>query len=49
MERLTKAKAGQRLRQEGQVRDGIEISVNGERTRIDLKRYSRGEPVTVYA
>jgi p-hydroxybenzoate 3-monooxygenase len=30
------------------VRDGIAISINGERSRIDLKHYSGGKSLTVY-
>ena len=45
---LHEAGAGDRLRLEGQVHNGIEISLDGNRTRIDLKRLSGGKSVTVY-
>lgn len=45
---LAKAKADYRLKSEAQIHHGIEVSVNGNRKRIDLKKFSGGKSVTVY-
>ena len=45
---LAEAGTDQRLRREGLVHEGIDISFGGERHRIDLKRLSGGRTVTVY-
>ena len=48
VELLKQAKADYRLQKEGQIHEGLELSINGERSRIDLKHYSGGKFVTVY-
>ena len=48
VELLKQAKADYRLQKEGQIHEGLELSINGERSRIDLKHYSGGKSVTVY-
>lgn len=45
---LGEAGVGHRVAAGGQVHEGIEISLNGKRSRIDLKHYSGGKAVTVY-
>ena len=45
---LHKAKAADRLFEEGLIHDGIEIIFNGIRYRIDLKGLTGGSVVTVY-
>ena len=45
---LNRAKADHRLKEEGQIHEGLELSINGQRSRIDLKRYSKGKSVTIY-
>ena len=45
---LHEAGVGDRVGSEGQVHEGIEISLAGCRTRIDLKQLSNGKAVTVY-
>ena len=48
VELLKQAKADYRLQKEGQIHEGLELSINGERSRIDLKHYSEGKSVTIY-
>ena len=48
VELLNRAKADHRLKEEGQIHEGLELSINGQRSRIDLKRYSKGKSVTIY-
>jgi len=45
---LREAGVGARVAAEGQVHGGIEISLAGRRSRIDLKRLTAGKAVTVY-
>ena len=45
---LGQAKADNRLQSNAQLHKGIEVSVNGNRTRINLKKFSGGKHVTVY-
>lgn len=45
---LGEAGVGARVAAEGQIHDGIEISLAGSRSRIDLKRLTGGKAVTVY-
>ena len=45
---LGRAKADNRLQSNAQLHKGIELSVNGNRTRINLKKFSGGKHVTVY-
>jgi p-hydroxybenzoate 3-monooxygenase len=45
---LGEAGVGHRVAVEGQVHGGIEISLNGQRSRIDLARLTGGKAVTVY-
>ncbi len=45
---LDEAGVGTRVAAEGQVHDGIEISLAGKRSRIDLRELSGGKAVTVY-
>ena len=45
---LGRAKADNRLQSNAQLHKGIEVSVNGNRTRINLKKFSGGKHVTVY-
>ena len=48
VELLNRAQADYRLKVEGQTHEGLELSINGQRSRIDLKRYSKGKSVTIY-
>jgi len=45
---LTEAGVAGRLQREGLVHDGIELSWDGKRQRIDLRTLTRGKAVTVY-
>ncbi|MDE0812270.1 MAG: FAD-dependent monooxygenase, partial [Alphaproteobacteria bacterium] len=45
---LGEAGLASRVASEGQIHGGIEISLAGNRTRIDLQRLSGGKVVTVY-
>ncbi len=45
---LCEAGVGQNVKTLGQIHDGIEISLHGQRSRIDLKKLSGGKAVTVY-
>ncbi len=45
---LTEAQVGERMLREGLVHDGIELSVDGTRHRIDFKALTGGKAVTVY-
>jgi p-hydroxybenzoate 3-monooxygenase len=45
---LGEAGIGERVAAEGQIHGGIEISLDGNRTRVDLKRLTGGKSVTVY-
>jgi p-hydroxybenzoate 3-monooxygenase len=45
---LTQAGVGQRLQREGLVHDGLEISFEGRRHRIDLADLTGGRRITVY-
>ncbi|HEX2531543.1 MAG TPA: 4-hydroxybenzoate 3-monooxygenase [Burkholderiaceae bacterium] len=45
---LREAKAGARMDDEGQVHEGISLSFNGRRERIDLKELTGGKTVMVY-
>ena len=45
---LRQAGAGERMDREGEVHDGIEIAVDGKRTRIDFKKLTGGMSVIVY-
>lgn len=47
-ELLREAGAGERMDREGEVHDGVEIAVNGARTRIDFKKLTGGKSVIVY-
>ena len=48
VELLNRAKADYRLKAEGQIHEGLELSINGQKSRIDLKHYSKGKSVTIY-
>lgn len=48
VELLKEAKADYRLKTEGQTHNGLEFSINGQRSRIDLNHYSKGKSVIVY-
>ncbi|MBH69239.1 MAG: 4-hydroxybenzoate 3-monooxygenase [Rhodospirillaceae bacterium] len=48
VELLGRANADHRLKLEAQTHAGIELSINGNRTRIDLEKFSGGKCVTVY-
>ena len=45
---VREAGVAQRMDAEGHVHDGFEISVNGESTRVDLKRLTDGKTVVCY-
>ncbi|MBT5072832.1 MAG: 4-hydroxybenzoate 3-monooxygenase [Kordiimonadaceae bacterium] len=45
---LRAAGAGERMDQEGEVHDGVEIAVDGKRTHIDFKKLTGGKSVIVY-
>jgi p-hydroxybenzoate 3-monooxygenase len=47
VELLRSAGVGARLDQEGLVHDGVELSIHGERFRVDLKKLA-GKSVTIY-
>ena len=48
VELLKEAKADYRLKKEGQTHNGLEFSINGQRSRIDLNHFSKGKSVIVY-
>lgn len=48
VELINEAGVGERMRRERLVHDGIELSQDGERHRIDLKALTGGKTVTVY-
>lgn len=45
---VKEAGVAQRMEKEGSVHDGFDISVNGKRTRIDLKKLTGGKAVVCY-
>jgi len=45
---LHEAGAADRMMAEGHVHDGFELAFNGQRKRVDLKRYAAGKTVMVY-
>ncbi len=45
---VREAGVAERMDKEGHVHDGFDIAVNGERTRIDLKRLTGGKSVVCY-
>ena len=45
---MREAGVAQRLDQEGEIHDGVELAVNGERHRIDLKQLTSGDVVVCY-
>ncbi|WP_409526541.1 4-hydroxybenzoate 3-monooxygenase [Nitrincola sp. MINF-07-Sa-05] len=45
---LHEAGVAERMMQEGHVHDGVELSINDERFRIDLKKYADGSSVMCY-
>lgn len=45
---VREAGVGERMDSEGHVHDGVELAVNGERTRIDLKELTGGDVVVCY-
>ena len=48
VELLGRAKSDARLQSNAQIHKGIEISLNGDRCRVNLEKFSGGKHVTVY-
>ncbi len=45
---LREAGAGERMDEEGEIHGGVEIAINGERSRLDFKKLTNGKSVIVY-